>query len=153
VAHIDMSVATAEVAGDVVPTLRLVGGARPLEAWLQVVGDAEEPCLLLDRNGVVLAASPNCHATLGLPARRGALVGRGLLEDVIELVDFTAARTRLRPDEVERIPPLFALSTGALSRGLMRIKSNGNTWTLDAIATPLRVGGSVLGSLTFFHRV
>lgn len=152
-AHIDMSVAAAEVASDVVPTLRLVGGARPLEGWLHAVGEAEEPCLLLDRDGVVLGASPSCHAALGLPLGRGALVGRGLLEDVIELVDFSAARIRLRPDEIERIPPLFALSTGALARGLMRIRSNGSTWTLDAIATPLRVGGNILGSLTFFHRV
>lgn len=152
-AHIDMSVATAEVASDVVPTLRLVGGVRPLESWLNAVGDAEEPCLLLDSDGVVLAASPSCHAALGLPARGGMLVGRGLLEGVIELIDFSAARTRLRPDEVERIPPLFALSTGALARGLMRIRSGTNTWTLDAVATPLRAGGSILGSLTFFHRV
>ncbi|GAA3387347.1 hypothetical protein [Cryptosporangium minutisporangium] len=152
-AHIDMSVASTEVAPDVVPTLRLVGGARPLEAWLQAVGEAEEPCLLLDRDGVVLAASSNCHTALGVSTRRDGLVGRGLLEDVIDLIDFSAARMRLRPDEVERIPPLFALSTGALARGLMRIRSGANTWTLDAIATPLRVGGAVLGSLTFFHRV
>ncbi|SHN47954.1 hypothetical protein [Cryptosporangium aurantiacum] len=151
--HIDMSVAASEVAPDVVPTLRLVGGVRPLENWLQTVSEAEEPCLLLDRDGVVLAASSTCHAVLGVVSARGGLVGRGLLEDVIDLIDFSAARTRLRPDEVERIPPLFALSTGALARGLMRIRSGTSTWTLDAIATPLRVGGSVLGSLTFFHRV
>ncbi|MFI5955881.1 hypothetical protein [Cryptosporangium sp. NPDC051539] len=100
-----------------------------------------------------MAASSSCHTALGLPSLRGALVGRGLLEDVIELVDFSASRLRLRPDEVERIPPLFALSTGSLARGLMRIRAGGTTWTLDAVATPLRVGGSVLGSLTFFHRV
>lgn len=152
-AHIDMSVAATEVAQDVVPTLRLVDGVRPLETWLQAVGEAEEPCLLLDRDGVVLGASPNCHTSLGVSVHGGGLVGRGLLEDVIDLIDFSASRTRLRPDEVERIPPLFALSTGALARGLMRIRSGASTWTLDAIATPIRVGGVVLGSLTFFHRV
>jgi len=152
-AHIDMSVAATEVAPDVVPTLRLVGGARPLENWLHAVGEAEEPCLLLDGDGVVLAASSNCYAALGVSSRRGTLVGRGLLEDVIDLIDFSASRIRLRADEIERIPPLFALSTGALSRGLMRIRSGGSTWTLDAVSTPLRVGGAVLGSLTFFHRV
>ena len=151
--HIDLSIAAAEVASDAVPTLRLIGGAGPLECWLNAVGEAEEPCLLLDGDGVVLGASPSCHAVLGLPLHRGVLVGRGLLEGVLELVDFSAARNRLRPDEIERIPPLFALSTGALARGLMRIRSNGNTWTLDAIATPLRVSGAVLGSMTFFQRV
>jgi len=152
-AHIDMSVASPEVASDVVPTLRLVDGTRPLENWLHTVSEAEEPCLLLDGDGVVLAASSSCHAALGLPSRGGSLVGRGLLEDVIELIDFSASRIRLRPDEVERIPPLFALSTGALARGLIRIRSGASTWTLDAISTPLRVSGAVLGSLTFFHRV
>lgn len=151
--HIDRSVVSTEVAPDVVPTLRLVDGTRPLENWLHTVSEAEEPCLLLDGDGVVLAASSSCHAMLGLPSHGSALIGRGLLEDVVELVDFSASRTRLRPDEVERIPPLFALSTGALARGLIRIRSGASTWTLDAISTPLRVSGVVVGSLTFFHRV
>lgn len=151
--HIDMSVAASEVATEVVPTLRLVDGVRPLENWLHTVSEAEEPCLLLDGDGVVIAASSSCYTALGLPLRKGALVGRGLLEDVVELIDFSASRIRLRPDEVERIPPLFALSTGALARGLMRIRSDAGTWTIDAVSTPLRVGGAVVGSLTFFHRV
>lgn len=152
-AHTDMSVVSTEVAPDAGPALRLVDGIRPLENWLHSVSEAEEPCLLLDGDGVVLAGSASCHAMLGLPVHGSALVGRGLLEDVVELVDFSASRTRLRPDEVERIPPLFALSTGALARGLIRIRSGAGTWTLDAISTPLRAGGVVLGSLTFFHRV
>jgi hypothetical protein len=57
--------------------------------------------------------------------------------------------------EIERIPPLLAIRSGRLARGLMRVQTDvGDAHlTVDAIATPLLVDGEVVASLTFFSAV
>ncbi len=50
-----------------------------------------------------------------------------------------------------RIPPVLALTSGRLARGLMRTRAQqGEIVTMDAVSTPLREGDTVIGSLTFF---
>ncbi len=134
------------------PDLRVVGDVPHLDAWLEAVTDAEEPCLLLDAGGVVLGVSPACVPLLGVEDA-DELLGAGLLDDVIELLDFTASAAALLPDEVERIPPVQAVATGALSRGLLRVRCGDRIRTLDAVSSPLRAHGQVVGSLTFFHSI
>jgi PAS domain-containing protein len=152
-AHIELSLAPLDAAPDALhPSLHVVGPARHLDAWLDAVSDADEPCLMLDAGGVMLGVSPSCVELLGAESA-DELLGRGLLEDVIDLVDFTAARERLQDAQLERLPPLLALASGALARGLLRIRSGDSVRTLDAISTPLRAHGQLVGSLTFFHSI
>jgi len=51
------------------------------------------------------------------------------------------------------MPPLLALSSGRLARGLVRIRCASGPCTFDAIATPLTEDGKVVGSLTFFSAI
>jgi PAS domain-containing protein len=152
VAHIELSLTAADAAPDDIPGLRVIGRVRHLDAWLDAVSDAEEPCLVLDAGGVMLGASPPCVELLGASSAED-LLGRGLLEDVIDLVDFTAAREKLEEAQLERLPPLLALASGALARGLLRIRIGDGVRTLDAVSTPLFGQGQLIGSLTFFHRI
>jgi PAS domain-containing protein len=152
-AHIELSLVPADAAPDALHRpLHVVGPAHHLDAWLETVSEAEEPCLLLDSGGVMLGVSPTCAALLGAGSPED-LLGRGLLEDVIDLIDFTAAQERLLDPQLERLPPLLALASGALARGLLRIRIGDLVRTLDAVSTPLRAHGQLVGSLTFFHRI
>jgi hypothetical protein len=123
--------------------------------WTTTVIAAAEPCLLIDSNTIITAISPSCCLlfALGLPPE---VTGRSLLGEVLRLLDFTANRGELPEQEAKKIPPLLALSSGRLARGLLRVETGPGTdadTTVDAIATPLLRGGQVAGSLTFFASV
>ncbi|MGH3738610.1 MAG: hypothetical protein ACRDT6_23850 [Micromonosporaceae bacterium] len=126
--------------------------SESLSRWTGAVTEATEPCAVLDSDGVIVASSRACAALLGAPGGPDGWLGRGLL-DVLELVDLTAAGEPLAAWEAERIPPLLALSSGALARAVMRIRVGSLTRTLDLVSTPLRDGTAVVGSLTFLHRI
>lgn len=126
------------------------GPDAALRPWISVVAAATDPCLVLNRSGQVSACSPAAVALLGLPEPT-AMAGRALLDGLLHLVDFTATGHRLADWELTRLPPLAALATGALARGLLRLRHGRTTRTVDAVATPLRHGAEVIGSLTFFH--
>jgi hypothetical protein len=122
----------------------------PLLRWGLVVSDAHESCLVIDAEATIVALSVSCHQLLGL---RDSAVGRGVLDGVLRLLDFTPAAGALTDGEVGKIPPLLALSSGRLARGLMRVRGAQHACTLDAIATPIFDGSSIVGSLTFFSTV
>jgi hypothetical protein len=106
--------------------------------------------LVIDAAGVIVAASGPCARlfNLGQPFE---LMGRHLLDrQVLVLIDFTAAGNELGEAEREQIPPLLALSSGRLARGLLRVRNSDASRTLDAISTPLHHHDAVVGSLTFF---
>ncbi|MEH1012711.1 hypothetical protein V6U90_06270 [Micromonospora sp. CPCC 206060] len=126
-----------------------------LAQWSATVRHAAEPCLLIDRETRVDAVSTAACALLGLgtPAE---VIGLPLLKGGLRLLDFTAARAELTEQEVDKIPPLLALSSGRLARGLLRVRAGtpgGPDATVDAISTPVLVHGAVAGSLTFFSEV
>ena len=124
--------------------------AGPLRRWAAAVAHASEPCLVIDGAARIVAASPSCHSLLGIEPT----IGRYILDGVLPLVDFTAAREQLTEVETEKIPPLLALSSGRLARGLMRVHDGGAfDITVDAIATPLSDGETVVGALTFFSPI
>jgi hypothetical protein len=116
---------------------------------VNAVADAAEPSLVIDAEAVVIALSPACHEMLDLES---PAVGRRLL-DVLRPLDFSAAGVALDQGEVGKIPPLLALASGRLARGLLRVGCHEGACTLDAIATPLLDGSRTVGSLTFFNIV
>ena len=121
--------------------------------WAFAVSGATEPCVLLDAAGIVVAASPGCAAAV-LASTRPRRVGRRLVDGVLRLLDFNAVSGELPDWEVDKIPPLLAITTGGLARGLLRVPgADGAASTVDAISVPLRDGGPVVGSLTFFAPV
>jgi hypothetical protein len=126
-----------------------------LDRWASVVAMALEPCLVVDADARIVAVSASCGDLFGLDDPRGA-VGQFLLSGVLQLVDFTAARGELTLGEIDKIPPLLALSSGHLARGLIRVQCRRDpnaTYTIDAIATPILEGETPVGSLTFFSPV
>lgn len=122
-----------------------------LDRWAFVVSGAEEPCLLIDAHGIVVAASPGCGALFAF--RAGDAVGRQLVDGVLRLLDFNAISGDLPEWEADKIPPMLAIRSGVLARGLVRVCTDDVAETVDAISTPIRQGGEIVGSLTFFARV
>jgi PAS domain-containing protein len=126
------------------------GMIDPLESWAASLTATEEPCLVIDATGIIVAASKPC-ARLFCLSQPAELTGRHMLDrEVLYLIDFTAAGNELSESERDQIPPLLALTSGRLARGLMRVRNRNGSRTLDSIATPLRQGGEVVGSLSFF---
>ncbi len=129
--------------------------ASNVDRWTATVAAASEPCMVIDPDATILAVSASCCELLGM-GEPTSVVGRVLLDGVLRLVDFTAGRAQLSDLETEKIPPLLALSSERLARGLMRVELDGDTGTdvtVDAIATPLLDGGAAVASLTFFSAV
>lgn len=108
--------------------------------------------MVLDLEAVIIATSASFERILGLECPP---VGRDLLDEVLSLLDFGDGAA-LDGGEISKIPPLLALSSGRMARGLMRVGRCDHremACTLDAIATPLVESGAVTGSLTFFSQV
>ncbi|MFJ6199490.1 hypothetical protein [Micromonospora sp. NPDC092111] len=123
--------------------------------WSVTVSHAQEPCLLIAADTRVVAISTAGCELLCLGAPEG-VVGLPLLEGGLRLLDFTAARHELPEQETDKIPPLLALHSGRLARGLLRVQPAGDDTTyatVDAVSTPVLTDGSVAGSLTFFSAV
>jgi hypothetical protein len=109
-------------------------------AWLLAVRTSAEACLLLDSEARICAASAAAGKLLG-----GVTDAIGAkFADLVTSVDFTSGAA---PDlEPERsMPPLRALATGGLARGLMRVRvSDGTLVTYDVVAVPLERQCAVL---------
>ncbi|MEU5907991.1 hypothetical protein [Micromonospora sp. NPDC047527] len=151
-AHVELSLSEVFV-----PTARASTelGSDNFGQWSSTVCRADEPCLLIDADTLVVAISTaGCELLcLGEPA---GLIGRPLLDGGLRLLDFTANRGELTEAEIDKIPPLLALSSGRLARGLLRVQAasaNSSDATVDAISTPVHANGAVAGSLTFFSEV
>jgi len=124
-----------------------------LAAWATAVCSASEACVLLDSNAAVAAASPAFADLIGVPLME--LAGARLFETVLRVLDFNGGLP-VPAEEVSRIPPLLALSAGALARSLLRVRRpDGACLTLDAVSSPLHTvsDGGVQGSVTFLHRI
>jgi hypothetical protein len=122
----------------------------PLGHWVRAVAGAVEPCLIIDKRAVIVAMSRRCVAMLGLSSPP---VGASLREGPLKLVDFSAVGDKLTENEVGKVPPILAVGSGRLARGLIRVRCDGAVVTLDAVATPIGPPNAVAGSLTFFSPV
>lgn len=121
-----------------------------LAKWAMAAADAEEHCLVIDHNALIIAISASFEALLGLTV---SAIGRPMVDGVMKLFDFGDG-FELGAAEIDKTPPLLALSSGRLARGLMRVRGAGDAnHTLDAISTPLIEQGAITGSLTFFGEV
>jgi hypothetical protein len=153
VAHVELS-----LSGAFVPQARTPAEAEfvaNLERWAGTVTAAAEPCLIIDAETTILAVSPSCGELLGL-GKPPEAVGQQLLEGgVLRLIDFTAGGGELARPEIEKIPPVLAIRSGRLARGLMRVQADPAhaAVTIDAIAAPLTEADQVIASLTFFSAV
>ena len=150
-AHVELS-----LSGAFVPQARTPVEAEFLssvERWTSTVMAAAEPCLIINTEGAIAALSPACSDLLGLGKPLEA-IGQQLTA-AISLIDFTAGGGDLTEQEIEKIPPLLALTSERLARGLMRVLPTGEEshLTVDAIATPLLEDGRVAASLTFFSAI
>ncbi|SCL15599.1 hypothetical protein [Micromonospora inyonensis] len=151
-AHVELSLSDVFVPAARTPTEHGFGN---FEQWSTTVSRALEPCLLIDVETKVAAVSASgCELLcLGTPDE---LIGLPLLDGGLRLLDFTANRCELTEQEVDKIPPLLALSSGRLARGLLRVQAacaDAPDATVDAISTPVLADGVVAGSLTFFSEV
>jgi PAS domain-containing protein len=124
--------------------------ARPSEvalAWARLAAGSADLVVALDGGGRVLAMSPSAAQLIVGPGS-DRVAGRHLL-DVLDLVDFnpTPGDASMYAD---RIPPLLAIASNALSRGLLRVRTRGRTVTLDAVAAPLHdASGALVGAVCF----
>ncbi|GAB3795211.1 hypothetical protein [Micromonospora zhanjiangensis] len=149
-AHLELSLSDAFVPAATPPP-----GPDSLARWIATVTGAPEPCLVIDQRTRIVAISQACCDLICLGSPEDT-VGRPLLDAGVRLIDFTAARGELAEQDIDKIPPLLALSSGRLARGLLRVSgkpAGATTATVDAIATPLFSDGSVAGSLTFLSEV
>lgn len=149
-AHVELSLSEAFV-----PLVRTPADPAPDDSfgrWLCTVTAADEPCLLIDTRLTIAAASVSCCRLLGLGVPTAA-VGKPLVGGGLRLVDFTAARSELPEPEIDKIPPILAITSGRLARGLLRVQSGDADATVDAVATPILRRDAVAASLTFFSEV
>jgi hypothetical protein len=152
VAHVELS-----LSGAFVPQARTPVDAEFLssvERWTTTVMAAAEACLIINAEGAIVAVSPACAELFGL-GMPGEATGRQLTS-AISLIDFTANAGTLEEPEADKIPPLLAIRSERLARGLMRVvpEPGEAPLTFDAISTPLLDGDQrVLGSLTFVSPV
>jgi hypothetical protein len=152
VAHVELS-----LSGAFVPQARTPAESEfvgNVGRWMSIVTGAVEPCMIIDVATTIRALSPSCAEMFGLGTPAEA-AGQPLLGNVLRLIDFTAGGGELDEPEVEKIPPLLAIRSERLARGLMRVQTAGldGHLTVDAIATPLGDADQVVASLTFFSPV
>jgi PAS domain-containing protein len=154
VAHVELS-----LSGAFVPQARTPAESEfvsSIDRWAATVWQAVEPCLVIDTAFRIVAVSPSASELLGLGKGLDA-VGQPLLggDGSLRLIDFTAGGGDLTEQEIEKIPPLLALTSERLARGLMRVQPTGEEGhlTVDAIASPLSESGRVAASLTFFSAI
>jgi hypothetical protein len=119
-----------------------------LERWTASVSAADEPAVVIDAHETIVAMSGAMQDLLGLGT---AAIGRDVL-DTLALLDFADGGV-LAEGEAVKIPPLLALHSGGLARGLVRIRRPGGYVMFDAVAAPLTESGQVIGSITFFSTV
>lgn len=149
-AHVELSISESLVpqAREPIEPMRVDN----FQLWVSATAAALEPCLVIDQDLLIAAASPACCELLGL-GDPGTVTGRPLLAG-LRLVDFTAQRGELDETEIDKIPPFLALTSGRLARGLLRVAGAADEGpddgTVDAVATPVWSGNRVVGSLTFF---
>jgi hypothetical protein len=156
VAHVELS-----LSGAFVPQARTpseaefvsAGSASNVERWAITVATATEPCLVIDGAATIVAISPSASDLLKLGKPVDA-VGQSLLGGV-RLIDFTAGGGELDEPEAEKIPPIMAIKSGRLARGLMRVQTDPGDphITVDAVSTPLMDADQVVASLTFFSAI
>ncbi|HUR12967.1 MAG TPA: hypothetical protein VM097_00600 [Mycobacteriales bacterium] len=122
----------------------LVGGTA---SWAERVSEAQETALLLNERGRVVAMSTGAALALNLDV--STALGKSLL-DLVVVVDFSETGVPVDDPDVQ-LPPLKALRSQTMARGLVRLRlGRGILTTYDCVGVPL-AGGD--GALAFFAEV
>jgi hypothetical protein len=122
----------------------LTGG---IASWAERVTEAQETALLLNERGRVVAISTGAALALNLDVT--TCLGKALL-DLVVVVDFSATGVPIDDPDVQ-LPPLKALRSQTMARGLVRLRlGRGVLTTYDCVGVPL-AGGA--GALAFFAEV
>lgn len=141
----------------IIPLVRLehaepaAPAGESIMSWVALAARAADIVVVLDPTGRVLGVSRAAAELIGCSGP-DLVVGRHLLE-VLDLVDFnpTPGDASLYAD---RIAPLLAIASNALARGLLRLRTGGQTVTLDAIAAPIHEqSGRLAGAVAFLARL
>ena len=115
--------------------------------WAKRITEAQETCVLVDERGHVVALSRGC--ALLLDHGTSDAIGRPLRE-LVSIVDFSATGVPVDEPEVH-LPPLKALRSAAMARGLVRLRLAADVAvTYDVVGVPLAGG---VGALGFFGEV
>lgn len=123
------------------------GYAGSVGEWVKRVTEAQETCLLLDDRGRVVALSRGCALVLDVAPE--AAIGKAL-RDLVVLVDFSATGVPVEDPELH-LPPLKALRSATMARGLVRLRVAPEVFpTYDVVGVPLAGG---VGALGFFAEV
>lgn len=118
-----------------------------LAEWARRITEAQETCVLLDARGRVVALSTGCALALNLDP---VLALGKALRDLVVLVDFSATGLPVDDPEVQ-LPPLKALRSATMARGLVRLRlAREVLTTYDVVGVPLAGGAGALG---FFSEV
>jgi hypothetical protein len=118
-----------------------------VNAWSLRITEAQETALLLNSRGRVVAISTGAALALSLDAANA--IGKPLRE-LLTLVDFSATGVPVEDPDVQ-LPPLKALRSQSMARGLVRLRLKGGVLaTYDCVGVPL-AGGE--GALAFFAEV
>jgi len=150
VAHVELSLTEAStVAHRRSVTSASAPGWGTVDRWSSAVDAANEPCMVIDGFATIVAISGPAASLLGFPSA-GEAIGQSLYDHAFPLLDFTAEGAELSHDEIQRTPPVLALTSGLLARGVLRVRTGGEIFTMDAVSTPLLDGSALVGSLTFF---
>ena len=112
-AHVELSISDPHLARSPDPT------ESSLDRWAATVADAAEPSLVIDDKAVIVAVSASFEDLLGLTE---SAIDRPLVDGVLQLLDFGDGGA-LDASEINKTPPLLALSSGRLARGLVRVRS------------------------------
>jgi PAS domain-containing protein len=146
-AHVELSLSESTV-----PRRDADEALRVLDRWADAVAASSQPCLVIDGHSAIVVASSSVCNLLGLPKPINA-AGLSLLGGALRLLDFTTAGEALSEADLKKIPPVLAITSRRLARGLLRVQVGDEKRTIDVIATPLLDDGAVVGSLSFFIRV
>lgn len=123
--------------------------ASPLARWGATVAAAEDGVLLLDTASRVVSVSPSGAALLG--SSPAELIGRPLL-DAVTFIDFEVGERD--PGYASRVPPLLALRSASLARGIVRVDRPAGRVTLDLVSAVLRGSdGKAAGVISFLAPV
>jgi hypothetical protein len=144
VAHVELSWTEAAVESKPTPP-----DWNAIDRWATAVDRANEPCVVIDSYANIAAVSASASQLLAFASPRAA-IGACLYDHALPLLDFTSEGGNLSDDDIQRIPPIQALTSGLLARGVLRVRTGREVITMDAVSTPLLDGDVIVGSLTFF---
>jgi hypothetical protein len=120
--------------------------STPLDAWIEHVQRAAEPCFVID---VALRLRSASASALLLLQPAGASLELPVIPHLFDLVN-----PALEIGSRWQLPPIVAAQTGQQGRAIVRHRrADGTIINVDVIGVPLRDNGSLIGAAGFLNQV